>query len=68
MPVATRKIRGLLRTVKEGTQRVEKTPKGNPRDGGGWPDTPEGRRRAGKQVGIINESLEKRERRRGKIS
>jgi len=63
MPVQPRVINGRIRTVAAGTKRIEKTDKGNARDGGGWPDTPKGRSSAARQSGYINASLAKKKKR-----
>ena len=60
MPVELKKLGGRLRVVKEGTRRIEKTHKGNPRDGGGWANSKKGQATGGRMVGHINDAVERK--------
>ncbi len=55
MPVESKLVGGKVRTVTAGTDTIEITDKGNPRDGGGWSNTPAGWAKANRQVGYMNE-------------
>ena len=55
MPVNAKLIGGRVRTVGPGG-KIENTPNGNPRDGGGWPNTPEGWKKAESQAMHINDA------------
>ena len=68
MPVEPKLVGGKVRTVAAGTKKIEKTPQGNARDGGGWPNTPAGWKKAAGQSTHINEPSPKKPVRKGPFS
>lgn len=64
MPVEKKLIGNRWRTVKAGTRQIEKTENGKPRDGGGWPNTPQGEQTAARQSAYINSPKKKKRKRK----
>jgi hypothetical protein len=56
-PVEVKLINGRNRVVFQNTRTIAKTSLGNPRDGGGWPNSPKGHATGMRQVGYINTGI-----------
>ena len=60
MPVELRLYSGKLRTCEVATGRPSLNQHGTPVDGGGWPNTKQGRSVGERQIGYINGSLKQK--------